>query len=65
MDGFDDRGDVRVLAATNAPWDVESALIRPGRFDKLLFVPPPDLESRVEIFKIYMKQRPEIQETGL
>ncbi|MDY6865050.1 MAG: ATP-binding protein [Halobacteriota archaeon] len=58
MDGFEDIGDVRVLAATNAPWDVDAALIRPGRFDKLLFVPPPDQASRVEIFKIHLKKRP-------
>ncbi|MDY6959980.1 MAG: ATP-binding protein, partial [Halobacteriota archaeon] len=58
MDGFEDMGEVRVLAATNAPWDVDAALIRPGRFDKLLFVPPPDQASRVEIFKIHLKKRP-------
>lgn len=58
MDGFEGVGDVRVLAATNAPWDVESALIRPGRFDKLLFVPPPDIDSRVDIFKIHLRKRP-------
>ncbi|MDY6930357.1 MAG: ATP-binding protein [Halobacteriota archaeon] len=58
MDGFEDMGEVRVLAATNTPWDVDSALIRPGRFDKLLFVPPPDHNSRIEIFKIHLKKRP-------
>jgi len=58
MDGFEDMGDVRVLAATNTPWDVDTALIRPGRFDKLLFVPPPDKDSRMEIFSIHLKKRP-------
>ena len=58
MDGFEDGGNVKVLAATNAPWDVESALIRPGRFDKLLFVSPPDIDSRVEIFRIHLEKRP-------
>ena len=58
MDGFEEVGEVRVIAATNAPWGVESALIRPGRFDKLLFVPPPDFNSRLEIFKIHLNKRP-------
>lgn len=61
MDGFEDRGDVGVLAATNAPWDVEHALIRPGRFDKLLFLPPPDFDSRLQIFKIHLKNRPVVK----
>ncbi len=47
-----------VLAATNAPWDVDPALRRPGRFSKLLFLPPPDLESRKQIFKLGTKDRP-------
>lgn len=47
-----------VLAATNAPWNVDPALRRPGRFTKLLFLPPPDLESRVQIFKLGTKDRP-------
>lgn len=57
LDGFEDRGDVMILAATNAPWNIESALIRPGRFDKLLFVPSPDFSAREEIFKIHLKKR--------
>jgi len=49
---------VLVLAGTNSPWDVDPALRRPGRFSKLVFVPPPDLQSRKQIFKIHMKERP-------
>jgi transitional endoplasmic reticulum ATPase len=49
---------VLVLAGTNSPWDVDPALRRPGRFSKLVFVPPPDLDSRKQIFKIHMKERP-------
>ncbi len=47
-----------VLAATNAPWNVDPALRRPGRFTKLLFLPPPDLDSRKQIFKLGTKDRP-------
>jgi len=49
---------VLVLAGTNSPWDVDPALRRPGRFSKLVFVPPPDQVSRAQIFKIHMKERP-------
>ncbi len=58
LDGFEDRGDVMILAATNAPWNIDPALMRPGRFDKLFFVPPPGFEARVEIFKIHLRGRP-------
>lgn len=50
--------DILVLGATNTPWFVDSALRRPGRFDRVLFVAPPDLEARVEILKIYLKEKP-------
>jgi len=49
---------VLVLAGTNSPWDVDPALRRPGRFSKLVFVPPPDEASRRQIFKIHLKERP-------
>jgi len=49
---------VLVLAGTNSPWDVDPALRRPGRFSKLVFVPPPDESSRKQIFKIHLKERP-------
>ena len=49
---------VLVLAGTNSPWDVDPALRRPGRFSKLVFVPPPDQVSRAQILKIHMKERP-------
>jgi SpoVK/Ycf46/Vps4 family AAA+-type ATPase len=47
-----------VLAATNAPWDVDDALKRPGRFDRLVFVPPPDEEARMHILRILLQDRP-------
>jgi len=47
-----------VLAATNHPWDVDSALLRPGRFDRTVLVLPPDREAREAIFALHMRGRP-------
>lgn len=47
-----------VLAATNAPWDVDDALKRPGRFDRVVFVPPPDLEARRRVLELSLAERP-------
>ncbi len=58
MDGFEAVEGVVVLAATNAPWDIDPALRRAGRFSDQIFVPPPDLEGREEIFKIHIDGRP-------
>jgi SpoVK/Ycf46/Vps4 family AAA+-type ATPase len=58
LDGIARHDGVLVLAATNAPWDVDDALKRPGRFDRLIFVPPPDGEARVHILEILLKDRP-------
>jgi AAA+ superfamily predicted ATPase len=55
--GSDNR-DLLVLAATNAPWDVDEALKRPGRFDRMLFVPPPDEPARARIFELLLAERP-------
>ena len=49
---------VLVLGATNAPWHLDSAFLRPGRFDRLLFVPPPDEEARAEIVRILADGKP-------
>lgn len=49
---------ILVLAATNAPWHLDTAFRRPGRFDRVLFVPPPDLEAREAIFAIALKGKP-------
>lgn len=64
MDGFDVRGDVRILAATNRPDILDPALIRPGRFDRTIWIQPPTAEGIAEIFKIHastMKLDPAIQ----
>ena len=49
---------VYVVGATNLPWDVDNALRRPGRFDRTLFVPPPDLEARQKIVELELEGRP-------
>lgn len=56
LDGFDHRGDVKVVAATNRVDMLDSALLRPGRFDRMIEVPAPDFEGRREIFTIHTRQ---------
>lgn len=51
-------GNLLVLAATNAPWGIDPALRRPGRFDKMILIPPPDFAARDAIFRIHLKDRP-------
>jgi SpoVK/Ycf46/Vps4 family AAA+-type ATPase len=59
MDGMSGRNDdVLVFAATNVPWNVDSAFRRPGRFDRILFVPPPDEPARVEILRRHSSKLP-------
>ncbi|MBI3919858.1 MAG: ATP-binding protein [Armatimonadetes bacterium] len=59
MDGMGgDNEDLMVFAATNAPWSVDSAFRRPGRFDRVFFVPPPDEESRAEILRRHLSKLP-------
>jgi SpoVK/Ycf46/Vps4 family AAA+-type ATPase len=49
---------ILVLAATNAPWHLDSAFRRPGRFDRVLFVPPPDAPARANILRLMCKGKP-------
>ncbi len=58
LDGLEELKDVIVIGATNRLDMVDPALLRPGRFDKLLSVPVPDLEARKEILKIHLKKKP-------
>jgi len=58
MDGIVTLEDVVVIAATNRPDIVDPAVLRPGRFDRLIYVPEPDEKSRIQIFKIYIKDMP-------
>ena len=55
MDGFEDRGDVRIIAATNRFDMLDRAILRPGRFDRLIEVPLPDEEGRKKIFEIHTR----------
>lgn len=56
MDGFDARGNVKIIAATNRPDILDPALLRPGRFDRLIEVPLPDFTGRLEILKVHTKK---------
>ena len=59
LDGAKASNDgVLVLAATNAPWHLDPAFRRPGRFDRILFVPPPDEEARAAILEVMLKGKP-------
>ena len=59
MDGTQSNNEgVLVLGATNAPWHVDSAFRRPGRFDQVLFVPPPDAQARTETIRILLEGKP-------
>ena len=58
LDGLEILTNVVVIAATNRPDIVDPALLRPGRFDRLLYVPPPDKNSRLQIIKIHTKKKP-------
>ncbi|ERH04124.1 MAG: 26S proteasome subunit P45 family [Halorubrum sp. J07HR59] len=53
MDGFDDRGEVRIMAATNRYDMLDEAILRPGRFDRLIEVPKPNDEGREQILEIH------------
>jgi SpoVK/Ycf46/Vps4 family AAA+-type ATPase len=59
LDGFgSDNEDLFVMAATNHPWDVDTALRRPGRFDRMQLVLPPDTEARNVILAFHLRERP-------
>ncbi len=59
LDGVASQNDrVLVLGATNAPWDVDPALRRPGRFDRVVFVSPPDITGREAVLKLAFQNRP-------
>lgn len=59
LDGVEaDNDGLLILAATNAPWHVDAAFRRPGRFDRIIFVPPPDRAARAEILRIHLHGKP-------
>ncbi|HJT85779.1 MAG TPA: CDC48 family AAA ATPase [Nitrososphaeraceae archaeon] len=57
LDGLEILTNVVVIAATNRPDIIDPALLRPGRFDRILYVPPPDRDSRLQIIKIHTKKK--------
>jgi len=58
MDGIEQLKDVIVIAATNRPDMIDKALIRPGRLDRLVYVPLPDKQTRLKIFQIHTRKKP-------
>ncbi|MDP3395541.1 MAG: CDC48 family AAA ATPase [Methanoregula sp.] len=65
LDGIEELRDVFVIGATNRPDLLDPALLRPGRFDKHLYIPPPDLESRKAILKTYLRNIEELLEEDI
>ena len=59
LDGIDDDNEgLLVLGATNLPWHLDTAFLRPGRFDRVIFVPPPDRAARAAILRIHLTEKP-------
>ncbi|MFH1510554.1 MAG: CDC48 family AAA ATPase [Candidatus Woesearchaeota archaeon] len=58
MDGLQELNDVVIVAATNRPDILDTALLRPGRFDRIILTPPPEKKAREEIFKVHTKGMP-------
>ena len=56
LDGFNPLGEVKIIGATNRPDILDEALLRPGRFDRIIEIPMPNFEARSEIFKIHAKR---------
>ncbi len=65
LDGIEPLRRVVVIAATNRPDIVDPALLRPGRFDRLIYVPPPDFKARLEIFKVHTRKMPLADDVNL
>lgn len=59
LDGIQSSNEgILIVGATNSPWHLDVAFRRPGRFDRIIFVPPPDVEGKVEILKIMLNEKP-------
>ncbi len=65
LDGLEELRDVVIVGATNRPDMIDQALLRPGRFDKLLYVGVPNLEARKEILQIHLNGRPLAKDVGV
>ncbi|KAK7325157.1 hypothetical protein VNO77_29279 [Canavalia gladiata] len=62
LDGFEGRGEVITIASTNRPDILDRALVRPGRFDRKIYIPKPGLIGRVEILKVHARKKPMAEE---
>ncbi len=59
MDGIStDNRNLLFIGATNEPWSLDPAVLRPGRFGEKIYIPPPDLASRKKLFELYLKNKP-------
>ena len=65
LDGIETLQGVVVIGATNRPDIVDNALVRSGRFDKMIYIPPPDRESRLKIFEVHTKNMPLSRDVNL
>jgi len=65
MDGIEELRDVIVIGATNRPDLMDPSALRPGRFDRLIYVPPPDERGRYQILKIYTRKMPLAEDVDL
>ncbi len=65
ISGIEELKGVVVMAATNRPDIVDQALLRPGRFDRMILVPPPDIKSRMEIFRVHTQKMPLTKDVDL
>ena len=58
MDGMGAKKNVFIIGATNRPDIIDSAIMRPGRLDQLIYIPLPDDKSRIQIFKANLRKSP-------
>jgi transitional endoplasmic reticulum ATPase len=67
VQGFVERKDsvIMLLGATNVPWQLDPAMLRPGRFDQKIYIPLPDRPARLKMFEIYLKKRPLAEDVSL
>jgi len=65
MDGFESLNNVKVIAATNRPELLDVALLRPGRFDRIIEIPMPDVNARTTIFQVHSKSMPLFEDVKL
>lgn len=62
LDGFEGRGEVITIAATNRPDILDKALVRPGRFDRKIYIPKPGTKGREEILRVHARNKPMAEE---